>query len=277
MDFEQLFDIIYYELNVYYLQPNIFYNLRNIKKVCKKWNLFWIYDKIIRLDINIDKIIPNEKIFSLKNLNNIKYLNFNNNYVRDFFFCEQLLYLYCENTNISEIPETLNCLEELICHNCYNLIKIPGIKTLKKLDCSWTNISEIPETLNCLEELICYGCDNLIKIPEIKTLKILNCKFTNISKIPETLKCLEKLICIGCYNLEKIPETLNCLEELYCPFCKNLIKIPKIKTLKRLDCYGTNINEIPGELNYLEELFCNKNIKLPTTLLNLKKINGIIK
>jgi len=92
MDFIELFDIIYWELNVYYLQPNIFYNLKNIKKVCKKWNLFWIYDKIIRLDINIDKIIPNKKIFSLKNLNNIKYLNFNkNNYIGDLNLCDSLL------------------------------------------------------------------------------------------------------------------------------------------------------------------------------------------
>jgi len=36
MDFIELFDIIYWDLNVYYLQPNIFYNLKNIKKVCKK-------------------------------------------------------------------------------------------------------------------------------------------------------------------------------------------------------------------------------------------------
>jgi len=103
MNFIGLFDIIYWELNVYYIQPNIFYNLRNIKKVCKKWNLYFGFDKIIRFDINTDKIIPNKKIFSLKKLNNIKYLNFNkNNYVKDLIFCGSLLYLYCENTNISE-------------------------------------------------------------------------------------------------------------------------------------------------------------------------------
>ena len=50
MDFIELFDIIYWELNVYYLQPNILYNLRNIKKVCKKWNLFLLYNKIKRLE-----------------------------------------------------------------------------------------------------------------------------------------------------------------------------------------------------------------------------------
>ena len=31
MDFTKLFDIMYWKLNVYYLQPNILYNLRNIK------------------------------------------------------------------------------------------------------------------------------------------------------------------------------------------------------------------------------------------------------
>ena len=215
MDFKVLFDTIYWELNVYYLQPNILQNLRNIKKICKKWNLFWIYDKIIRLDINTDKIIPNGKIFSLKNLNNIKYLNFNkNNYTSNLNFCEPLLYLYCENTNIREIPESLNCLEELNCNNCKNLIKIPEIKTLKKLYCGETKISEIPETLNCLEELYCSYCDNLRKIPEIKTLKKLVCSTTNISEIPETL---------------------DCLEELNCSFCLNLIKIPNIKTLKKIN------------------------------------------
>jgi len=187
MDFIELFDIIYWELNVYYLQPDIFYNLRNIKKVCKKWNLFWTYNKIIRLDINKDKIITNKKIFSLKNLSNIKYLNFNkNNYVKDLNFCEQLLYLYCENTNINEIPETLNYLEELNCNSCENLIKIPKIKILKKLNCENTNINKIPKVLDCLVELNCHKCQNLIKIPEIETLKILNCKKTKISKIPGT-------------------------------------------------------------------------------------------
>jgi len=107
MNFIELFDIIYWELNVYYLQPNIIHNLRNVKKVCKKWNLFWKCNKIIRLSININKIITNTKIFSLKNLNNIKYLNFNgNNYINDLNFCESLLYLYCKNTKISEIPGT---------------------------------------------------------------------------------------------------------------------------------------------------------------------------
>ena len=135
MDFVKLFEIIYWDLNVYYLQPNIFYNLRNIKKVCKKWNLFWIYNKIIRLDINNDKIIPNDKVFNLKNLTNIKYLNFNrNDNISGLNFCDSLLYLYCENTNISEIPETLDCLEELNCSFCLNLIKIPNIKTLKKIN-----------------------------------------------------------------------------------------------------------------------------------------------
>ena len=92
MNFIELFDIIYWELDVYYLQPNILYNLRNIKKVCKKWNLFFEFNKIIRLDINTDKIITNEKISSLKNLNNIKYLNFNkNNYIGDLNLCDSLL------------------------------------------------------------------------------------------------------------------------------------------------------------------------------------------
>ena len=154
MDFIDLYDIIYWELNVYYLQPNIFFNLRNIKKICKKWNLFWTYNRIIRLDICTNKIIPNKKIFSLKNLNNMKYLNFNkNNYVKDLNFCKSLLYLYCENTNINEIPETLDYLEELYCGGCQILRKIPEIKTLKILYCWDTNISEIPETLNYLEEL----------------------------------------------------------------------------------------------------------------------------
>jgi len=67
-------------------------------------------------------------------------------------------------------------LEELDCCSCYNLIKIPEIKTLKKLDCSFTKIREIPETLDCLEELICHHCYNLLKIPKIKTLKKLDCE-----------------------------------------------------------------------------------------------------
>ena len=254
MDFEELFNIIYYELNVYYLQPNIFKNLGNIKKVCKKWNTYFEFDKIIRLNINTNVIISNEKIFSLKNLNNIKYLNFNkNNYINDLNCCETLLYLYCSNTNIIEIPETLNCLEELDCSWCKNLIKIPEIKTLKILNCANTNISEIPETLNCLEELICYCCKNLIKIPKIKTLKILNCCRTNINEIPKTL---------------------NCLQELYCKSCKNLTKIPKINTLKTLNCRESNINKIPNILYCLEELNCNENIYIPdSSLLNLKYIN----
>ena len=129
MDFNKLFHVIYREINIYYLQPNIFVNFKEIKKACKNWNLFWTFDKIIRLNINNDLINTN-KIFDLKNLDNIKYLNFNkNNLVINLTFCKNLLYLYCENTNIVEIPEELNCLEELYCSYCYNLLKIPEIET----------------------------------------------------------------------------------------------------------------------------------------------------
>ena len=82
-------------------------------------------------------------------------------------------------------------MEELNCYQCVNLIKIPEIKTLKKLNCIYTNINEIPETLYCLEELNCNFCENLRKIPEIKTLKKLNCNlYFNLRKNPEikTLK-----------------------------------------------------------------------------------------
>jgi len=81
----------------------------------------------------------------------------------------------------------LYCLEELNCSWCRNLINIPKIKILKKIDCSYTNISEIPETLECLEELNCLFCKNLKEFPKNKTLK----KFGNIeTNINEILKPL---------------------------------------------------------------------------------------
>ena len=42
-------------------------------------------------------------------------------------------------------------MEELDCNSCIKLRKIPNIKTLKGLNCGETNINEIPETLEYLK------------------------------------------------------------------------------------------------------------------------------
>jgi len=175
-------------MNIFFL-ANIetFYNP---KRVCSQWNNFFSFDKITKLTLNTTGFF--------KKLNNNKIIEFLEK-------LENLKYLDCSSTNISEIPESLNCLEELNCHLCQNLIKIPKNKTLKKLNCIYTNISEIPETLNYLEELICHDCKYLTKIPKIKTLKKLDCSCTNISEIYADLDCLEDLNCSYCKNLNLNP------------------------------------------------------------------------
>ena len=60
-----------------------------------------------------------------------------------------------------------------------NLRKIPNFKTLKILNCGNTNINNLPEGLDFLENLYCVGCHNLTKIPNLKLLKYLNCPFTH--------------------------------------------------------------------------------------------------
>jgi len=259
MNFNKFFDIIYWELNVYMLQPNIFINLKEIKKVCKYWNLYWHYDKIIRFDISnnvvkIDRYV--DKIIKFIGcLNNVKYFNHsgNNFMCTDFPILENILYLICKNTIISYIPSELYNLKKLNCSYCDNIKTIPKINSLEELNCSNTMIKIIPEELNSLEKLNCSYCKKIKTIPKIISLKKLICIKTKITEIP---------LCL--INLKKLD----------CSYCKNIIKLPKIGSIKNLNCCFTNIKKISKKMNKLEKLRCYycENLQSIPIIMSIKKI-----
>lgn len=106
--------------------------------------------------------------------------------------------LNCCGTKVTEIPDTLVNLEELICDytkirkiplfpnltilSCQSMLveEIPILPKLVLLDCSNTKVKEIP-ILNELYYLFCRENKLITHIPVLKSLESLNCELSILS------------------------------------------------------------------------------------------------
>ena len=194
-----------------------------------------------------------------------------------------LRYLDVSDTNVDVLPNTLISLQELYCNNT-NIKEVPLEYTkLKILQCSYTLINTLPDTLESLEFLKWNGDSRMGAINSYLDYKLYY--------IPDTFKNLKVLIS---NNIREVPDTftgtylniynsyVNTLTE---DMCKNLrylncsmtyIKeIKPLHNLRFLDCSSTNIKDISSAVN-LKHLECaNTEIKTIEHIKNLKYLDYI--
>ncbi|XP_068321698.1 TMV resistance protein N-like [Pyrus communis] len=166
----------------------------------------------------------------------------------------------------------LRNLEELILHDCTNLVEVhPSFAVLKRLKvlrlsvCK--SIKSLPSELemDSLEVLDLTGCSKVKKIPEFSK------QMKNLSKVS-----------LGRTAIEKLPSTIGHLvglTDLFINHCRNLLDIPieicNLKSLKQLWINGSSkIEKLPGKMEFLEELILGQNaIREPLVdMKNLKLI-----
>lgn len=123
--------------------------------------------------------------------------------------------LYCQNNQITSLPELNHSLQELDC-SYNNLTTLPKLNdSLQVLQCSHNKITSLPELNDYLEILYC-SYNNLTSLPKLNnSLQILDCSYNQITSLPKLNHSLQVLDCY--YNqLTSLPELNDSLQELYC-------------------------------------------------------------
>ena len=142
---------------------------------------------------------------TLSKLKYLRILGINNLNISNLCDLPKLTHLYCNNTNIENIPSTFTELKVLMCPR---------------------KMKNLPNTLTKLEILDCVNCNEM-------------------TTIPNTFTQLRKLNCSYCDNITNIPNTFTNLTELDCTECSLINTIPKeLINLKKIKCDGTNIQFI---------------------------------
>lgn len=210
------------------------------------------------------------------------------------FIKHKRLYIYMEK--IHEIKEFPDYLEEIDLYqlNINKLPKLPT--SLKKLSICMTTIKELPVLPKSLETFICMYNDNLLRIPDISKLTKLNyfnCNIENgafLSELPKSItllslrnskiKYLPKLppklinLDISGSSIQKIPKLPDSIDYIDCSYT-NIESLPKLPlNLEYLICSRTKIKKLPFLPENLKQLDCSAtNIKyfpsLPTNLTHL--------
>ena len=223
------------------------------------------------------KLISNEEIGGLRligeyngilDLSQVKckILNFNNFSVKDYILPNSLKELYCNNSEIKELPKLPNSLEILFC-SCCKLTSLPKLpNSLKKLNCSYNQLTSLLDLPDSLEELNCSD-NQLTFLPDLPdSLEELNCSDNQLKSLPNYLpNSLYELICsnnqLTSFANTQLPDSLEILD-----FSNN-----------QLTSFANT--QLPNSLRSL--YCCNNDIKniitLPNCLyrLNFKQKNDI--
>ena len=185
---------------------------------------------------------------TINNIENIDELFNDNNY-------NNIISLYCENNNLSEIPN-----------------KICELINLKELSISNNNLYELPSNISKLINLETLNCSNtyLNKIDEnvckLKNLKYLNYSNTNLTELPSSINNLINLEALYLNNnhVKEIQLNLKNIKSLNCSnnLLNNINIITNFQNLEKIDCSNNEIIELPnnlGDLTNLLYLDCSNN------------------
>lgn len=148
--------------------------------------------------------------------NDVLHLMCSDNYLRTKdipILPEKLEEFYCDNNNLTHLPELLDTIKVLWCYNnrLKILAKLP--KQLNNLDCKNNILKALHRLPELLEQLICSN-NHLIYLPELpKSLTVLNCNNNKLTYLPKLPKSLKHLDCRNNYlaYLPELPKSLNYL------------------------------------------------------------------
>ena len=225
---------------------------------------------------NIDDM--NNDMKNIKTFNQIKKLTIYGNF--NFSLPTALTHLYCNNNQISSLPELPNTLTHLYCYN-NKLSKLPELpNTLTHLYCWENQLLNLPKLPDTFTHLYCSN-NQLLSLPNLpNTLTHLFCSENQLSNLPELPNALFHLNCSK-NKLSSLPDLPNKLTYLNCshnPFniWTALIHPNKINAenteiihekLHELDC---KIKEIEDELN--ENIISQYNKKMSELKKEIDKI-----
>ena len=107
--------------------------------------------------------------------------------------------LYCDNNQLTQLPQLNSSLEILNCSN-NRLTQLPQLNSsLEILNCSNNRLTQLPQLNSYLQDLRCYN-NQLTQLPELNSyLQYLFCYNNQLTQLPELNSSLEIL---KCYNNE---------------------------------------------------------------------------
>ena len=110
---------------------------------------------------------------------------------------ENLKQLHCGGNYLTTLPKLNKNLRQLYCYNNYLTILPKLNENLKKLDCCNNELTSLPELNENLEQLFCYS-NRLTYLPKLnKNIYILYCFDNRLTSLPELN---DKLLHFRCYN-----------------------------------------------------------------------------
>jgi Leucine-rich repeat (LRR) protein len=137
-------------------------------------------------------------------------------YLPDLSRFEQLIYLYCSENQLTELPPLNNTLKVLVC-SLNQLTELPPLNNdLRFLDCSYNQLIKLPPLNNNLLQIYC--CRNeLTEFPPLNNnLKVLDCSVNPLTELPVLNNKLVRLNCsnIKIYNIEFDRNNTNIINTL---------------------------------------------------------------
>lgn len=169
----------------------------------------------------------------------------------NFFNRSEILHDYDEPTHFPILPQ----LKTLNCNYSSNLLKLPLLQNLTKLNCDDCKLTTIPQLPNL--KILIGTFTELTHLPELPNLIILNCFGSKVTHLP-SYPLLQELRC----GINKIESLNNEYPNLLTLFCENNrlhtlnIHAPK---LTNLFCDNNLLTELP-EFPLLQMLSCNNNL-----------------
>lgn len=190
-----------------------------------------------------------------------------------------LLYLYCNNNQLTKLPALPSSLSWLLCE-INKITELPQLpNSLTFLNCQGNKISYLPTLPSSLHRLICGG-NQLKTLPPLPdNLYHLYCDYNQLSSLPN----LKNVYYLDCNNnlLSALPALPNKLFVLRCSNnqLKTLPSLPFL--LRELYCSGNQLTSLPelqsSTIQITEFIFleCHNNPltclpTLPNSLLSLK-------
>jgi Leucine-rich repeat (LRR) protein len=206
-------------------------------------------------------------------LNNNDILYFENfTELFDYQCIEKIQYLDCDNMKISELPNTIIKLSNLMTlslnHNLLTFLPINLPPNLKTIYLNFNYFKEVPKeicNLSNLEILLMYSNKISSITPEInklKNLKVLGLSYNILSNIPKEIGELKKLnqLELKENNIFSLPKTIIELQNLKTLSLSNnkLSRLPKkmdkLVLLEILDLDNNSLSFIPKEIFTLTNL-----------------------
>ncbi|KAJ9701111.1 hypothetical protein PVL29_006455 [Vitis rotundifolia] len=219
------------------------------------------------------------------------------------FLGENLIELNMRDSNIKQLWQGNECLEQLKILNLFgseqlteisNFSNMPNLEKLELKFCTSLNVVD-PSIgdLKKLTSLNLAGCKNLTSLPSsiqyldsLETIALSNC--SNLEEFPEmkgsSMKALYSLDLDGC-GIKELPSSIELLTELQYLFlsnCKNLRSLPssicRLKSLLHLSLNGcSNLDTFPKIMEDMEwfgdlDFRCLGIKELPSSIQNLKSL-----